>query len=69
MIQSRSKRLRARTSMLIIHESGQAEINCEHCKKGVFMPLTLSEGPFEMRKAEPRLLLGPLTSPEGKRQE
>lgn len=44
--------------MLVIHKSGAIEVNCPHCKHGVFVPLMLQAGSFELRKAiEPRLVV------------
>lgn len=44
--------------MLVIHKSGCIEINCSHCKRGVYVPLALTNGAFELRKAEPRFVMG-----------
>lgn len=52
------ERLKAPTSMLVLHKSGEVEINCRHCKHGVFLPLVLHEGAFELRKSEPRYVVG-----------
>lgn len=50
-------KLKAKTSMLVLHKSGAVEINCGACGRGVLVPLQATEGPFEMRKAdEPRFV-------------
>jgi len=54
--------------MLVLHKSGEVEINCRRCKHGVLLPLTLASGAFVLRKAEPRYVVG-LTSTEAVRQE
>lgn len=61
-------RLKAPTSMLIVHKSGEVEINCKHCKHGVLLPLVLALGAFELKKSEPRYVVG-LTTGESARQE
>lgn len=52
-------RLKARTSILVLHKSGGVEINCAACGHGVLLPLELSDGPFALRKseAEPRFVV------------
>jgi hypothetical protein len=45
-------KLKAKTSMLVLHKSGEVEINCGICRQGVFVPLDLKQGPIELRKAE-----------------
>jgi hypothetical protein len=57
------ERLKAPTSMLVVHKSGEVEINCKACKHGVLLPLALSAGAFVLRKAEPRYVVG-LTTPD-----
>lgn len=52
------RKLKARTSMLVLHKGGSVEINCGVCGKGVIIPLELRAGPVELRKAvEPRLVI------------
>lgn len=51
------RKLKARTSILVLHKSGEVEINCSSCGKGVLLPLQAAEGAPELRKAEtPRLI-------------
>ena len=47
-------RLKAKTSMLVLHKSGDVEINCTHCKQGVLVPLVPKSGEKRLRKAAPR---------------
>lgn len=52
------QKLKARTKILVIHKSGEAEINCSSCGKGVLLPLRVVEGEIELRKAElPRFVV------------
>ena len=56
-------KLKARTSILVLHKSGDVEINCARCGKGVLLPLTQAPTLFEessgLRKAAmPKLVLG-----------
>lgn len=46
-------KLKARVAILVIHKSGEVEINCAACKLGVLIPLELAQGPFTLRKAAP----------------
>lgn len=46
-----AEKLKARTTMLVLHKSGGVEINCARCGHGVLLPLQLSDGPFELKKA------------------
>ena len=62
------ERLKASTSILVVHQSGQVEINCRVCKHGVIVPLVLADGPFALRKSEPRYVVG-LTARDMPRQE
>lgn len=52
---SDGSKLKARTSMVILHKSGQLkgqlELNCSNCKRGVIIPATCTEEP--LRKADP----------------
>ncbi len=50
-------KLKARTSILVLHKAGAVEINCESCRKGVLVPLVLKEDSLVLRKAEPRLVV------------
>jgi hypothetical protein len=45
------EKLKAKTSMLILHKGGAVEVNCGICKRGVLLPLVIREGPVELRKA------------------
>jgi hypothetical protein len=50
------RKLKVRTSILVLHKGGGAEINCPACKQGVILPLVLTDKP--LRKAdEPRLIV------------
>jgi len=62
------ERLKAPTSMLIVHKSGEVEINCRHCKHGVLLPLVLADGAFALKKSEPRYVVG-LTTGDTTRQD
>lgn len=46
------QKIKAPTSMLVLHKSGEVEINCARCKQGVLLPLTPSEGEPVLRKAK-----------------
>jgi len=37
-------KLKATTSILVLHKSGEVEINCATCKNGVLLPLTAVPG-------------------------
>jgi hypothetical protein len=55
-------KLKARTTMLVLHKSGAVEINCGACGRGVLLPLERpASGALELRKAEtapaPRLIV------------
>jgi len=45
-------KLKAPTTCLVIHKSGEVEINCPKCKLGVLVPLATA-GTLELRKAKP----------------
>ena len=49
---SDAQKMKARTSMVVLHKSGEVELNCGACGKGVVVPLALKEGPFILKKAE-----------------
>lgn len=51
MFKAKSDRLKARTSIVVIHKSGEVEINCEHCRKGVLLPMQI-DARFELKKAK-----------------
>lgn len=54
---SQGTKLKARTTMLVLHKSGEVEINCGNCRAGVLIPLKLA-GEFKLRKAErPRFVI------------
>jgi hypothetical protein len=44
-------RVKARTSILVLHKSGEVEINCQSCRKGVIVPLVPAPGPVMLKKA------------------
>jgi hypothetical protein len=45
-------KLKARTRILVLHKSGgSVEINCHSCGRGVILPLALSPGDFQIKKA------------------
>lgn len=44
-------KLKARTSILVIHKGGAVEINCGSCGKGVLLPLELASDSLTLRKA------------------
>ena len=51
------QKVKARTKILVLHKSGEVEINCPECGRGVLLPLTLDEGSPDLRKAElPRFI-------------
>ena len=59
---SRGDKLKASTRILVLHKSGDVEINCGHCSKGVLLPLSQTVDFFEdevtLRKAYmPRLVV------------
>lgn len=47
-------RLKAPTTMLILHKAGGIEINCGHCKQGVILPLQPIQGDATLKKARSR---------------
>lgn len=50
-------KLRVRTSVLVLHKSGEVEINCPSCSHGVLVPLVAAPGPVMLKKAiETRLI-------------
>jgi len=51
------QKLKAKTRILVLHKSGDVEINCGGCGKGVLLPLAVIEGETELRKAEPPRLV------------
>lgn len=44
-------KLKARTKILVLHKSGDVEINCASCGKGVLLPLQAVGSEPELRKA------------------
>lgn len=46
-------KIKAPTTCLVLHKSGEVEINCPKCKLGVLVPLTAVSGSQELRKAKP----------------
>lgn len=56
---SDGRKLKARTKILVLHKSGEVEINCSRCGRGVLVPLQASDGPMELQKADmPRFVVG-----------
>lgn len=47
-------RVKAATTCLVLHKSGEVEINCPKCKLGILVPLEAREGDLELKKAKPR---------------
>ncbi len=43
------ERLKALTTVIVLHKSGVVEINCPRCKNGVILPLVKSDK-VELRK-------------------
>lgn len=57
-------KLKARTSILVLHKSGDVEINCRKCGGGVFLPLAAIPGALRKAHAPPRLVVrGNLDAP------
>lgn len=50
-------KLKARTKILVLHKSGDVEINCSSCGKGVLLPLEIREEQAGLRKALPLKLV------------
>ena len=51
-------RMKLRTSIVVLHKSGDVEVNCPHCKHGVIIPLVPAPGPPVLKKAdEPKLIV------------
>lgn len=46
-------KIKAPTTCLVLHKSGEVEINCPKCKLGVLVPLAAVKGESELRKAKP----------------
>ena len=42
-------RLKANTTIIVLHKSGDVEINCSNCKNGVLLPLVVSKD-VQLRK-------------------
>lgn len=45
------QKIKAPTSIVVLHKSGEVEINCPKCKQGVYLPLVAAEGVPTLRKA------------------
>lgn len=54
-------KLKARTSMLVLHKAGEVEINCGCCGKGVLVPLAVNDDSLVMKKASHPKLVVPKT--------
>lgn len=53
---SGGSKLKARTTILVLHKSGPVEINCGSCGRGILLPLVV-DTQLELRKADaPRLV-------------
>ena len=51
-------KLKARTTMIVLHKSGSVEINCGSCGQGVLVPLELKADTAQLEKAShPRLIV------------
>lgn len=60
---SNGTKLKAKTSMIVLHKSGEVEINCGHCRKGVLVPLQPVGNPQPLQKANaPRLVVSKTSS-------
>jgi len=46
-------KIKAATTCLIIHKSGEIEINCPKCKLGVIVPLVTKTEGMTLKKAKP----------------
>ena len=44
-------RYKARTPIVVLHKSGELEINCHNCKRGIILPLTFKTDNPVLRKA------------------
>lgn len=51
-------KIKARTSVIVIHKSGGVEINCQSCRQGVILPLAMA-AKWELQKAVSRRLTLP----------
>lgn len=47
------RKLKARTSVLVLHKNNEAEINCHSCGQGVIIPMVPAAGAVALRKAMP----------------
>lgn len=51
-------KLRARTSILVLHKDGTVEINCVECKHGVIVPMTpVKDAPLRKAADGPRFVV------------
>lgn len=54
-------KLKMRTRILVLHKSGDVEVNCPSCHRGVLLPLQAKPGITEVRKAlAPKLVIASL---------
>jgi hypothetical protein len=44
-------RYKARTSIVVLHKSGDIEINCASCKRAIILPATFKTDNRQLRKA------------------
>lgn len=55
------KKLKAKTSIVVLHKGGDVEINCGSCGKGVLLPLVVKAGSPTLQKARAPKLVVPKT--------
>lgn len=60
-------KLRARTSILVLHKSGEVEINCESCRRGVIIPMRVEGSPTMKKAADGPRFVVPLDKGKGSR--
>lgn len=46
-------KLKATTTCLVLHKSGEIEINCPRCRLGVLVPLVVNTASMKLQKAKP----------------
>jgi len=66
MVKSGDK-LRARTNILVVHRSGDVEINCVECKRGVLVPLVPAKDVVLRKAADGPKFVVPLDSTKARR--
>ena len=55
MFRASPDKLKLRT-MLVLHKGGEVEVNCEHCKRGVILPLRVIDN-APLKKATQRFVI------------